>query len=80
MTKDIWKITDIISNFREIVERLVFNEMFKLLIENNLISFNQSCFQLGHSCINQFLTIAYKIYIPFDDGFEVRVVFHKGVS
>ena len=54
--------------------------MFKLLIENNLISFNQSCFQLGHSCINQFLTIAHKIYMPFDDGFEVRGVFHKGVS
>ena len=37
---------------RKILERLIFNEMFRLLIENNLISSNQSGFKPGDSCIN----------------------------
>ena len=72
----------------KILERLIFNEMF--LIENNLISSNQSGFMPGDSCINQLLSIIHEIYKSFDDGFEVRGVFldiskafdkvwHKGI-
>ena len=64
--------------------------MFRFLIENNLISSNQSGFKPGDSCINQLLSITHEIYKSFDDGFEVRGVFldiskafdkvwHKGI-
>ena len=36
----------------KIFEKLIFNEMFKFFIENNLISPNQSGFKPGDSCIN----------------------------
>ena len=58
----------------KIFERLIFNEMFRFLNENNLISSNQSGFKPGHSCINQLLSITHKIYKSFDDKFEVRGV------
>ena len=36
----------------KIFEKLIFNEMFKFFIENELISPNQSGFKPGDSCIN----------------------------
>ena len=59
----------------KIFERLIFNEMFRFLIENNLISSNQSGFKPGDSCINHLLSITHKMYTPFGDGFEVIGVF-----
>ena len=59
----------------KILERLIFNEMFRLLIENSLIFSNQSGFKTGDSCVNQLLSITHEIYKSFDDGFEVRGVF-----
>ena len=49
--------------------------MLKFVIENELISPNQSGFKPGDSCINQLLAITHEIYKSFDDGFEVRGVF-----
>ena len=49
--------------------------MFKVFIENKLISPNQSGFKPGDSCINQLLAITHEIYKSFDEGFEVRGVF-----
>ena len=74
----------------KILERLIFDEMFRFLIENNLMSSNQSGFKSGDSLINQLLSITHKLYKSFDDGFEVTVVFldipeifhkiwHKGI-
>ena len=37
----------------KIIERLLFNEMFKFFIENKLISSNQTGYKPGDSCINQ---------------------------
>ena len=59
----------------KILERLIFNEMFRFLIEDNLILSNQSDFKPGDSCINQLLSITHEIYKSFDDGIEVRGVF-----
>ena len=59
----------------KIFEKLIFNEMFKFFIENELISPNQSGFKPGDSCINQLLAITHEIYKSFEDGFEVRDVF-----
>ena len=46
----------------KILERLIFNEMFRFLIENNLISSNQSGFKPGDPCIN-LLYITHEIYV-----------------
>ena len=59
----------------KIFEKLIFNEMFKFFIENELISPNQSGFKPGDSCINQLLTITHEIYKSFDEGSEVSGVF-----
>ena len=74
----------------KILERLIFSEISRFLIENNFISSNQSGFNPGDSCINQLLSITHEICKSFDDGFEVRGVFldiskafdkvwHKGI-
>ena len=49
--------------------------MFSLLIENDLMSQNQSGCKPGNSCISQLLSITYEIYKSFDDGREVKDVF-----
>ena len=49
--------------------------MFSFLIENDLVSENQSGFKPGDSCINQLLSITHEIYKSFDDKWEVRGVF-----
>ena len=59
----------------KIFEKLIFNEMFKFFIENDLISRNQSGFKPGDSFINQLLSITHDIYKSFDCGYEVRGVF-----
>ena len=59
----------------KIFERLIFNELFNFLPENNLILPNQSGFKTGDSCINQLLFITHKIYNLFDEGFELRSFF-----
>ena len=60
---------------RKILERLMFNEMFKFFIENELISSNQSGFKPGDSCVNQLVSITHEIYKSFDERHEVRGVF-----
>ena len=59
----------------KIRERLMFNEMLRFLIKNNLISSNQFGFEPEDSCINQLLSITHEIYKSFVDGFEVRDIF-----
>ena len=59
----------------KIFERLIFNEMFRFFIENDLISQHQSGFKPGDSCINQLLSITHEIYQSFDESFDVHSVF-----
>ena len=59
----------------KIFERPIHNEMFGFLLDNGLISANQSGFKPGDSCINQLLSITHNIYKSFDNGYEVRGVF-----
>ena len=55
-------------------EKLIFNELFNSLLENNLILPSQSGFKPEDSCINQLLSITHEIYSSFDDGLENRSV------
>ena len=59
----------------KILEKLIFNEMFRFFIANNLISSNQSGFKPGDACINQLLSITHEICKSFDNGFKLRGVF-----
>ena len=59
----------------KIFERLLLNNLYKFLNENDLLSSNQSGFRPGDSCINQLLSITHEIYQFFDDDLEVRGVF-----
>ena len=59
----------------EILERLIFAEMFRFFIQNNLITSNKSGFKPGDSYIIQLLSITHEIYKSFFNGYEVRVVF-----
>ena len=59
----------------KIFERLIFNEMFSFLLENNLVLPNQSGFKPGDSCINQLFSITHEIFQSSDEEFEVRGVF-----
>ena len=52
-------------------ERILYNNMYELFTENNLISPNQSGFKPGDSCIDQLLSITHEIYKPFDNGLKV---------
>lgn len=47
----------------------------EILIENNLISSNQSGFKSGDFYINQRLSRTHEIYASFHDKIEVRGVF-----
>ena len=59
----------------KIFERLIYNEVFPYLIDNNLISSQQSGFKGGDSWIHHLLSIAPEIYKSFDKIFEVQGVF-----
>ena len=54
---------------------LLYDRMFRFLIENSLILQNQSGFKPGNSCTNQLLSITHQIYKSFDDSHEVGSVF-----
>ena len=51
------------------------DQMISFLLENKLVSLNQSGFKSGDSCINQLLSITHEIFQSFDEGFEGRSVF-----
>ena len=59
----------------KIFERLLYNQMFKIFIRNDLISQNQSGLKPGDSCTNQLLAITHEIYKSFDACLDVRAVF-----
>ena len=55
-------------------ERLIYNNLFEYVIENDLISQIKSGFKPGDSFINQLLSITYQVYQSFDGGLEVTGV------
>ena len=59
----------------KIFERLICNEVYSYLIDNNLISSHQSGSKGGDSHINQPLSITHEIYKSFDEGFKARSIF-----
>ena len=61
----------------KIFEKIIFNNLYKYLHANNLITKNQSGFRPGDSTSNQLLYLINEIHKAFDDpkSLEVRAVF-----
>ena len=59
----------------EVLDRLLYDRMFEFFTENNSISYNQSGFKPGDSCVNQLLSTSHEIYHTFYDNLEMRAVF-----
>ena len=59
----------------KIFERLIFDETFCFLLENNLVSQSQYGLKSGDSCIEQLLSITREMFQSFDERFEVSSVF-----
>ena len=61
----------------KILEKIVFDVIYKHLTDNDLLTPNQSGFRPGDSTINQLLDITHKIYTAFEDypSRETRAVF-----
>ena len=54
---------------------MIYDNILKYFLGNNLISPKQSTFRLGDSCVNQLLPITHDIFTFFDSSVEGRGVF-----
>ena len=61
----------------KLLERIIYNNLYNFLEKNNILNINQSGFRSGDSCVNQLLSITYKIFHSFNanPSQEVRGVF-----
>ena len=71
-----YRSVSLLSICGNIFERSIYRNLFEFFIANELICSNQSSFKPVDYCIKQLLSITRKIYRSFDDGYEVRSVFH----
>ena len=71
-----YRSVSLLSICGNIFERSIYRNLFEFFIANELICSNQSSFKPVDYCIKQLLSITHKIYRSFDDGYEVRSVFH----
>ena len=55
----------------KVLERLLFNKLFKFFIENKLISSNQSGFKPDYSCVKPLLSVTDEMDEPFDVWLEI---------
>ena len=49
--------------------------MYKYISDNNLLSWSQSSFCIGNSCMYQLLSITHDLYHSSDEGFQTRAIF-----
>ena len=61
----------------KVFEKVIYNSLFKYLLNNQLLSENQSGFRKGDSCVSQLISITHNIYKAFDGNpsLETRGVF-----
>ena len=76
--------TNLIKNYRpvsllpicgKILEKLILNNLYSYIFDNNFIDDRQSGYRRGDSTIKQLLSITHEIHKAFDDGKELRAVF-----
>ena len=49
-------------------EKLIFNSIFNIMIQINLLDSYQSSFRPNDSCVNQLISITHDIYRAFDSN------------
>ena len=74
---DSYRPISLLPIFGKIFEKIMFNRVYKFLLEERLLNPNQSGFRPSDSCINQLLAITHEIFEAFDCNppLEVRSVF-----
>ena len=67
----------LLSIFRKIFEKIIFDRLYNFLSQEELLNPNQSGFRPSDSCINQLIAITHEIFEAFDcnSSLEVRSVF-----
>ena len=68
-------VVKIVTHLRNSFERILYNQVLKPFIENELISSNELGLKTRDSCINQLISITRGIYESFDKGCQVSEVF-----
>ena len=63
--------------FGKIFEKIIFDRLYKFLLQEDLLNPNQSGFRPSDSCVNQLIAITHEIFEAFDcnPSLEVRSVF-----
>ena len=64
----------------KILEKIVFDELYNFMNNNNLISKDQSGFRPGDSTINQLISITSTIFESFENFEETRALFLDIIS
>ena len=59
----------------KILEKIIFNNIYRYLVVNDLISKHQSGYRPGESTTNQLLSIVHTIHLALDEQKEVRSIF-----
>ena len=58
----------------KVLEKLVFNQVYKYLVENELLCSNQHGFRPKHSTLTALLSITEDFYRKLDDGYVIGIV------
>ena len=72
-----YRLISLLPIFGKMFERIIYNNIFEYLTTNKLISYNQSGFKSGNSCVNQLLSITHEIYHSLDNGLEVYFLIYQ---
>ena len=74
---DSYRPISLLPIYGKIFEKIMFNRVYKFLLEERLLNPNQSGFRPSDSCINQLIAITHEIFEAFDCNppLEVRSVF-----
>ena len=72
-----YQLISLLPIWSQVVERFLYNSVFEFFIQDNLITRNQSSFMVANLCINQLISLTYKIYKSFNDDRDVLGVLCK---
>ena len=70
-----YRPVSLLSICSKVFERIIYDNILKCFLDNNLISSKQCGFRLGDFCLNQLLSITHDVFTSFDNGVEVLGVF-----
>ena len=70
-----YRPVSLLPSFSKICEKIVFTRLYNFLLDIGFLYKYQSGFRPGDSTVNQLIYITHQIYLAFEAGKEVRVVF-----